>query len=85
MASVRLLKKKVKRIVIEVLDDCDYIVENNGPKADKAEALMDEAVDFFNETIDKVGSAKSKSDYQKIKEEVDKKEEEFLEKLNKIQ
>lgn len=85
MASVRLLKKKVKRIVIEVLDDCDYIVENNGPKADKADALMDEAVDFYDDMTKKIGSAKTRADYQKLREEVEKKEEDFIKKLNGLQ
>ena len=84
MASKRLLKKKVRRMVIEILNDCDYIIVNNGSHANKADKLIDEAVDFHDEIIAKIGSANSKKEFNSIKESLNKSEVDFVKKLNAL-
>lgn len=84
MASKRLLKKRMKRIVYEVLDECDYVIVSESKNADKADALIDEAVAFHNDVNEKISKANSKAEFRAIAEEVDKQEEEFLAKLNKL-
>jgi hypothetical protein len=84
MSSIKLLKKKVKRMVYEVLDDCDYIIVNDGKKADNADKLIDEAVDFHDQMVKKIAAAKNRADFKAVKEELDKKEEDFVKKLNAL-
>ena len=82
MASKKLLKKRVKRIVYEVLDSCDYHVVNEHPKADAADKLMDDAVDFHDSMIQKINAANSKKDFREITAAVDKANVDFTDKLN---
>jgi len=82
MASKKLLKKRVKRIVYEVLDSCDYHIVNEHPKADEADSLIDEAVDFHDGIVNKINEANSKKEFKAITEEVDKANRTFTDKLN---
>ena len=50
MASKKNIKKDVKQMVYDIMDDCDFIVVSGGKGADKAVKLMDDAVEFY-ETI----------------------------------
>lgn len=84
MASKRILKKRVKNMVIEVLNDCDYIIVNEGSNADKADKLIDEAVDFHDNIMGKIGKANSKQEFNEIVEEVKKGGEDFVKKLNAL-
>lgn len=84
MASKRLLKNKVKRIVYEVLDSCDYLVVNETPSADDADKLMDEVVDFHDATITQINAAKTKKEFSAIAAEVEKSSKDFTNRLNKM-
>jgi hypothetical protein len=85
MASKKLLKKRVKRIVYEVLDSCDYLVVNDHPSADKADKLMDEAVDFHEDTIARINSAQDKKAFREIALDVSKASKDFTDKLNSLE
>ena len=84
MASKRLLKKKVRRMVFEVLNDCDYVVVSGGKNADKADKLIDEAVDFHDDVIAKINKATSKKEFNEILDQVNKSGEDFVKKLNAL-
>lgn len=84
MASKRLLKKKMKRMVYEVLDECDYVLVSGGKNADAADKLIDEAVDFHNQMNEKIAAANSKAEFRGIVEEIEKQSEEFVKKLNSL-
>lgn len=84
MASKRLLKKKVRRMVFEVLNDCDYVIVSGSNNADKADALIDEAVDFHDDIIAKINKAKDKKEYNSIIETIEKNGEDFVKKLNAL-
>ena len=84
MASKRLLKKKMKRMVYEILDECDYVLVSDGKNADAADKLIDEAVDFHNEMNEKIAGANSKADFRSIVEEINKRSEDFVKKLNSL-
>jgi hypothetical protein len=84
MASKRILKKKVRSMVFEILNDCDYVVVSGGKNADKADALIDEAVDFHDGIIAKINKATSKKEYNDIHEELKKGSLEFTKKLNSL-
>ena len=84
MASKRLLKKKVRSMVFEVLNDCDFVIVNGGSTADKADKLIDEAVDFHDATIAKINTAKSKKDFGSITQDIEKEAISFVKKLNAL-
>lgn len=84
MASKRLLKKKVRSMVFEVLNDCDFIIVSGGSTADKADKLIDEAVDFHDATIAKINAAKSKKEFGSITQDIDKDALGFIKKLNAL-
>ena len=84
MASKKDLKKRVKRMVYEVLNNCDYVIVNDGKNADKADQLSDDAVDFHDEVIAKINAAKSKKEFNDIVETLKKGGEDFVKKLNAL-
>ncbi len=84
MASKRLLKKKMKRMVYEILDECDFVLVSEGKNADVADKLIDEAVDFHNQMNEKIGAANSKAEFRGIVEEIEKKSVDFVKKLNSL-
>lgn len=84
MASKRLLKKKMKRMVYEILDECDYVLVSGGKNADAADKLIDEAVEFHNQMNEKIGQANSKAEFRTIIEEINKRSEDFVKKLNSL-
>lgn len=82
MASKKLLKKRVKRIVYEVLDSCDYHIVNEHPSADAADKLIDDAVDFHENMIARINGSNDKKELTQISSEVDKANVDFTDKLN---
>ncbi|MDX2362713.1 MAG: hypothetical protein QNK23_18025 [Crocinitomicaceae bacterium] len=84
MASVRILKNNVNAMVFDVVEECFDIQSYNPKKADKSEALIDEAADFQDQILGKINAAKNKADYKAIIEEVEKKATSFVEKLNAL-
>lgn len=85
MASKKDLKKEVKRLVYDIMDECDYILENDGKEAKAADKLMDEAVAFYEDIIPKIIAAKTKEDFKGLIAEIEKANEKFNEKMNAIQ
>ncbi len=81
MASKRDLKKRVRRVVFEVLNGCDEIIVGDGKDADKADKLIDEAVDFHDDIIAKIIKAGSKKEFNAILEEFNKGQEALAKKL----
>lgn len=82
MASKKLLKKRVKRIVYEVLDSCDYHIVNEHPSADNADKMIDEAVDFHDSMIARINGSNEKKELNQISSEVDKANIDFTDRLN---
>lgn len=84
MASKRILKKRVRSMVFEILNECDYVVVNDGKNADKADALIDEAVDFHDAVIAKINKAATKKEFNEIQDELKKGSLDFTKKLNAL-
>jgi len=84
MASKRDLKKRIKGVIYEVFDECDYIMLNSKENADAAEALIDEAADFYLEMMEKINEAKVHADYNAIRSLLAAKEQEFVDRLNEL-
>jgi hypothetical protein len=84
MASKRLLKKRLHRIVEDLLDDCDYLIVHDSPNSEAADKLIDEAVDFYEVVLHEIGKAKNKADFRKIVDSITAKEDEFFDRLNQL-
>ena len=85
MASKRTLKKQIKSITYDVLDEADYLIESGHKGADKADKLMDEAADFYEEMVAKVNAAKIKKEFKAVAQEVEAAGKKFTDKLNSIE
>lgn len=84
MASKRSLKKQIKSMTYDVLDEADYIMEAGGKGAEKADKLMDEAADFYQEMVAKVNAANVKKEFKAVAQEVEAAGKKFTEKLNAL-
>jgi hypothetical protein len=84
MASKKDLKKDVKKLVNDVMDECDYIIITGGKNADAAEKLIDEVVEWYHTVIPKIISAKNKKDFGGLRDDIVKKGEDFVKKINSL-
>lgn len=71
-------------MVDEVLDECVYIQDFNPSKLEATDEMIEEILDFEEEILHKIHVAKTKKDFAPIRSIIDKTEDEFIEKLNKI-
>ena len=71
-------------MVYEILDECDYVLVSEGKNVDAADQLIDEAVEFHNQMNEKISAANSNAEFRFIVDEIKKKSEEFVKKLNSI-
>lgn len=85
MASVRKLKKTLNDMVLDVVEEAYSIQLYDEKKKKKTDELIDEAASFLEDTLTKVNAAETKKAYKKVEEEIDKKTEDLIEKLNKLQ
>ena len=85
MASKKNLKKKINRFIIEdVIDECIYIEEKKPEMEGDCDKIIDEAVEFYNEMMEKINAAKSKQEFKTIGLEFENKVDYFVEALNKV-
>ena len=87
MASVKNLKKDINYTLGDIIEEC-YIAQMLTPNnSEKAEKIIDEAIETFDALIEKV-HAKSvenkKSHYKAISAELETKAKVLVEKLNKL-
>lgn len=84
MASKRNIKKDVKQMVYDLMDECDYVIvsgDKNGPAATK---LMDEVVGFYETMVPKINAAKNNADFKTVRAEIEAKAIDFVDKVNKL-
>jgi len=84
MANKRNLKKSINSLVFDVIDECIYIQEINPAKFEDCEKLIDESVNFYNNILSKMNSAKAKAEFRSIAIELDENAERFIESLNSL-
>jgi hypothetical protein len=85
MASKRNLKKNLYYMVADVVDECYHISLYHPAKAEAAEAVIEEAVGFHNETLTAIHQAKSKKDFPSIIAKVEDSAVDFIHKINGLQ
>lgn len=85
MASKRTIKKALNGMIIDVLDECLSLQLYNEAKTEETDKLIDEALDYANDTLSKIHQAKSKRDYPAIRQEMENKGVYFIQELNALQ
>ena len=88
MANIRDLKKDINFVlgdIIEAVYDWEY--ENTDKDTKKSEAIVDEAIDTFDDLIAKVNDRNvenKKAHFKAIKDELEEKGRALIDKLNKL-
>ena len=85
MANKRQLKKRVNRIINEVLEECYTIEFYNTSKRTETKSFSDKAIDFKNKIIKENNAAESKIQYKAIRNKVDQQAAEWVKKMNDLQ
>ncbi|MGS2727169.1 hypothetical protein ACU8DI_11220 [Psychroserpens sp. BH13MA-6] len=88
MANVRDLKKDINFVLGDIIEVVDAW-QNDHPDEDtkKSEAIIDEAIDTFDELIAKVNDRSvenKKAHFKKINQELEERGRTLIEKLNKL-
>jgi len=84
MANKRTLKKEINVMVFDVIDECLYIQEMNEDKFEQTEAVIEEAIAFYNESLEAMNQGKVKEDFRKIIGKVEEKYLHFTDQLNTL-
>lgn len=85
MANIRDLKKEVNNMVYDVVDECYSIQLFDESKKKATDDFIDEVADFQEEVMTEINKANSKKEFSSIREKAEKKAEEWVKKLNKLQ
>ena len=87
MASVKNLKKDINYTLGDIIEEC-YIAQMLTPaNAEKAEAIIDEAIETFDVLVEKVHAKdveNKKAHYKAINVALESKATELVEKLNNL-
>lgn len=84
MASKKLLKKNLNKMMYEVIDECYSIQLYNPSKTEATNTVITEVVDFRNDIFSKIHAAKSNKDFDSIIEAAEKAQDEYIDKLNNL-
>jgi hypothetical protein len=84
MASKKNIKKDVKQMVYDIMDQCDYVLVSRGKGAEKASELIDDAVIFYETIVPKINLAKNNSDFKSVRAEIEEKAIRFVTEMNKL-
>ncbi|PHR46607.1 MAG: hypothetical protein COA32_10715 [Fluviicola sp.] len=85
MANIRDLKKEVNNMVYDVVDECYSIQLFDESKKKDTDEFIDEVADFQEEVMTEINKATSKKEFSVIRQNAEKKAEEWVKKLNKLQ
>ena len=84
MASKRDLKRQVKYMIYDVIDECYFISGTTDGKEEAAEKCIDGAVAFHEDILPQINKAKSKAEFKTVIEQIEKKQVEFVKELNAL-
>ena len=78
MTSRRMLKKKINHVVNNIIEECYTMQIVNEGKTDKeTNAIIDEAVEIFDEMLRRVNNARSVEDKKELKKHFDSINQDF--------
>ncbi|MCJ8289036.1 MAG: hypothetical protein HRT58_06435 [Crocinitomicaceae bacterium] len=84
MASKREIKKIIKEMVYDIMDECDFHVVSMGKNAGAAEALMDEAVGYHEMMMAKIRATKDKAGFRALRVQLEEDAIGFMNKINDL-
>lgn len=87
MANIRDLKKIVNNELASVIESCYFWQLINVEQAEKADKVIDEAIDFFDKLIERINATNIKNKklhFQSIRVDLDRKVSELMNQLSKI-
>lgn len=89
MASVKNLKKDINIVLSDIIEECYLwqMLQEDSKKADKAEKIIDEAIETFDELIVKINDKKvenKKVHFKSISDDLEKKANALLSKIEKL-
>jgi hypothetical protein len=84
MSSKRLLKKHLNNMIFDVVEECFTVQMFDEAKSEKADALIEDAANFQEDILMDINSAKTKKDFNPIREKIDKTVIDFITKLNEL-
>ena len=88
MANVRDLKKDINYVLGDIIEAVyNWELSNTDKDTKKSEAIIDEAIDTFDELIAKVNAKdveNKKAHFKAINQELEKKGRVLIEKINKL-
>ncbi len=84
MASKRELKKSVKEMVYDLMDECDYHAVSMGKNAGAAESLMDEVVGYHEMMMTKIRATKNKAGFKSLRAQLEEDAIDFVGKINDL-
>lgn len=84
MASKRELKKSIKEMVYDLMDECDYHAIGTGKNAEAAESLMDEVVGYHEMMMTKIRATKNKAGFQALRAQLEDDAVAFVNKINDL-
>ena len=84
MASKREIKKVVKEMVYDIMDECDFHVVSSNKSAEAAENLMDEAVGYHEMMMAKIRVTKDKAGFRALRAQLEDDAVEFVNKINDL-
>jgi hypothetical protein len=82
MSSKRLLKKHLNNMVFDIVEECFTVQMFDETKAEKANELIEDAANFQDQILMDINTAKTKKDFNPIREKIDNSVIEFVTKLN---
>jgi hypothetical protein len=84
MSSKKNLKKAIKQMVFEVVEECYTVQLFDESKSEASEKLINDAIIYLNNVISEINAAKDRKAFKAIEEKAEQKADEWLEALNKL-
>lgn len=84
MSSKKNLKKAIKQMVFEVVEECYTVQLFDESKSEASEKLINDAIIYLNNVISEINAANDRKAFKAIEEKAEQKADEWLEALNKL-
>lgn len=82
MASKRIFKRDLNKMVYDIVEECYSVQLFNDSKAEASDKLIDEAIVFRNGMTEKINKANDKKAFQVLHKEAEDAAVDFIHKIN---
>lgn len=84
MASKRIFKKNLNKMVFDIVEECFSVQLYNESKTEATNKLIDEAVEFRNNMTEKIHKAKTPKEFKVLHTEAEDMAVDFIHKINDL-